>query len=473
MLLVAVTGWHTVAPLHGAPAWEGGGPAFEVSDLKSVVVSPAALPIEDQPPLPPEPSGPDEEAIPAPAPVPDGIILEDKVVPAPEEAPTISERIQSFVPDGLLPGSLMPDSLVPSSQSPLSYDSAAILEPDGTVAEAPAGYGILNRLCCLPDACWVVRAEGLALWRSAPATRPLLTTLTNYDPGPPATGTLGPTVLDANQLVSDPAAAGRLSLARVEQCGRGVDLAYLWAGNFYAQRTLPDATDSYALAYPGIYGNSWGLIPPAPPISAAQMQLVSSLQSAEFNFREPLGWGATKFLIGFRWLQWREAWSMTDQYLDPLDPTVTGTDFWRTSCLNNLYGGQIGLDSMLWNTGKGLRLEGLVKAGAYYNAAVQSSGYSYVNTFPFQSPYATATVNHPPTCSFMGEVGLTGVLPLHKNLDLRVGYVGMWLAGLAQPTRQLSGQTLIPSAAYEPAGTLTTNGSVILQGVSLGLEGRW
>jgi hypothetical protein len=49
----------------------------------------------------------------------------------------------------------------------------------------------------------------------------------------------------------------------------------------------------------------------------------------------------------------------------------------------------------------------------------------------------------------------------------------MWLTGLAQPTRQLSGQTLIPSPAYTPQGSLTTNGSVILQGVSLGLEGRW
>jgi hypothetical protein len=96
-----------------------------------------------------------------------------------------------------------------------------------------------------------------------------------------------------------------------------------------------------------------------------------------------------------------------------------------------------------------------------------------VNTAPFQSPYATITVNHPPTCSFVGEVGLTGVVPLSKNLDQRCGYFGMWLTGLAQPTRQLSGQVLIPSGVNEPEGTLTTNGSVVLQGVSLGLEGRW
>ena len=63
------------------------------------------------------------------------------------------------------------------------------------------------------------------------------------------------------------------------------------------------------------------------------------------------------------------------------------------------------------------------------------------------------------------------MIPLRRNLDLRCGYFGLWLQGLAQPTRQLSGQTL---NQIDPAsGTLTTNGGVVLQGVSLGLEGRW
>jgi hypothetical protein len=56
-------------------------------------------------------------------------------------------------------------------------------------------------------------------------------------------------------------------------------------------------------------------------------------------------------------------------------------------------------------------------------------------------------------------------------LDFRFGYFGLWLSGIAQPTQQLSTQTLTPG---QPAvGTLTTNGGVVAQGVSLGLEGRW
>ena len=440
-----------------APAWEGGGRAIEVSDLPSVVVGTAPRSADGESPLPPEPGAPEDIGLPDPA---DARGEEEGIMVPP---PSLGERLQEFVP---------------SSPAFMSYDSAASVEADGSVVPGSTWHGIADRLQCYDDACWIMRVEALALWRSSPSSRPLFTTLSDYTPGTispstPPTGTIGPTVLDANQLMSDPAAAGRLSLARIDDCGRGFDVGYLWAGTFYAQRSLPTLTDGYALASPGIYGNSWGLIPPAPPINAAEAQLVSSLQSAEINYREPLGWGANRLLLGFRWFQWRETLSVTDQFSDPYDPAVTGTDSFRTSALNNLYGGQIGLDSMLWNSGKGLRLEGLVKAGAYYNAGVQSSGYSYVDTAPFQSPYATITVNHPPTCSFVGEVGLTGVVPLSKNLDLRCGYFGMWLTGLAQPTRQLSGQVLIPTGVNEPKGTLTTNGSVVLQGVSLGLEGRW
>jgi hypothetical protein len=57
-------------------------------------------------------------------------------------------------------------------------------------------------------------------------------------------------------------------------------------------------------------------------------------------------------------------------------------------------------------------------------------------------------------------------MPITRNLDFRVGYLGLWLQGLAQPTNQA--QSTDPAAA-----TLNTTGTLILQGLSLGLEGRW
>jgi len=307
-----------------------------------------------------------------------------------------------------------------------------------------------------------VRADAILLFRGPPASRPLFTT---YDP---ATFTTGPVVFNANQLGSDPLAAPRIAVQRVDECGHGVEGAFLYAGNFYGRSTLPFVSNGYAVAPPGIYGNTWGV--DNTPLSAAESTLLANLYSAEVNLYSRRGFGATRFLAGFRWLQWGEKWTMTDQFSDPLDPTVIGTDSYRTNCINNLYGGQIGLDTLLWNRGNGFRVESLVKAGAYYNAAAQSSAYDYVTNVPFGFS-RQVSVNSPAACSFVGEVGLTAVIPLRRNIDLRCGYFGLWLEGIAQPLNQLSGQTL--TQIDEPAGTLNTKGTVVVQGLSLGLEGRW
>ena len=436
ILIVGMAAWALSGNfLAAAPAWESGGRPYEVSDLQSVVVAPRPTVADGQPPLPPEPDSAEEIGMPAPVNVPDDVVIEDA------EVPSLTDRMQEFIP---------------SAPDVLTFDSAVAIEPDGTVVPCSTKRGFWDCLPCCEDACWVARFEAIALWRNAPASRPLFNT---FDP---VAQTVGPTAFNANQLQSDPLAAPRLTIARLDECGRGFEAAYLYAGNFYSQRSLPTVQNGYAVATPGIYGNPYG--PNATPISSAQEQLTGTLQSAEINFREPLGWGSTRFLAGFRWLQWWETWSMVGV---PSDPTTFGTDTWGNNSNNNLYGGQIGLDSMLWNSGKGFRLEGLVKAGAYYNAASQTSTYSNDVT-PVNG---SITVNSPAGAAFVGEVGLTGVVPLRRNLDLRVGYFGLWLQGLAQPTQQLSGQTL--SATLPPSGTLTTNGGVILQGVSLGLEGRW
>jgi len=451
ILIVGVAAWTLSGGFLGAaPAWESGGRSFEASDLQSVVVAAQPTPADGQPPLPPEPESAEEVGLPTPA----EVISEDEEVPSVGDTVggSLGERIQEFIP---------------SVPSVMTYDSAVAIEPDGTVVPSSKWPTSTDWLSGCAEACWTVRFDAIALWRSAPASRPLYTTF-NVD-----TQTAGPTVFNANQFQSDPLAAPRLTIARLDECGRGFDASYLYAGTFYSERSLPLVTNGYAFAAPGIYNNDWG--PDNTPLSAAQEQLTSSLQSAEINFREPLGWGATTFLVGFRWFQWRENWAMTDQFENPENPSTTGTDNWRTNCMNNLYGGQIGLDSVLWNRGQGgMRLEGLVKAGAYYNAANQSSAYDYLSYqggAPIFGFSRAITVNGPAGTAFTGEVGLTGVVPLRRNLDLRVGYFGLWLSGLAQPTRQLSGQTL--NQFDPPSGTLTTNGSVVLQGVSLGLEGRW
>lgn len=333
----------------------------------------------------------------------------------------------------------------------------------------PDQPGLVQNLLACKQRCWIGRFDSLLLWRSAPSSRPIYT---QFDFG---TGQAGPVVLNANQLHSDPLAAPRISLFRPDGCGYAREVTYIYAGNFYSGRSLPTVSQGYAFASPGIYGNPWGNQPGAPALSTVDAKLIASLQSLEFNARTPFLWDMAQFLFGFRWVQWQENFSSNEQFTDPRAPAIPGVGRYETDCINDLYGGQIGIDSLLLTTRSGVRFEGLVKAGAYYNAAVQRSSYAYTyaDVPPFTFEKAVRVGESPAGASFVGEVGLTGVIPLRSNLDFRVGYFGLWLESIAQPVNQLSGQDLTQPQIVPATGSLTTTGGVVVHGLALGLEGRW
>ena len=321
--------------------------------------------------------------------------------------------------------------------------------------------GLFQKLWCLcrqleSDGGWTGRVDALILSRNAPSNRPLYT----FNPA-----TAG-TALNANQLESIAAVGPRLSIFHGDKCRKSWEGTYIYSGGFVADKSLIRTAGGYLTAPPGIYGND---SPPINNLDTASARLTSSLQSAELNRRWAIG-PCSQFLAGFRWLNWQESLSITDAYAIN-DPANAGQDLYNTNTFNNLYGGQIGLDTLLWAPSKHFHLEGLVKAGAYYNSASQSSA---IQQLQGGVPYYTSAVNvgrSPATCAFVGELGMTGVVSINRNLDFRFGYFGLWLTSLAQPSNQLSGQTL--TQALPALGSLTTNGNVVLQGLSLGLEGRW
>jgi hypothetical protein len=191
------------------------------------------------------------------------------------------------------------------------------------------------------------------------------------------------TALNANQLESIAAVGPRLSLFHKDSCGNASwESTYIYSGGFVSERSLPPSVAGYLTAPPGIYGND---SPPVNSLDAASARLTSSLQSAELNRR--WGWGScTQFLAGFRWLQWQENLAVSDVYA--ASTPSFGQDVYTTGCYNNLFGGQIGLDTALWQPSKHFRLEGLVKAGAYYNSAYQSSSYqNYVGGVPVSGEF--------------------------------------------------------------------------------------
>ena len=292
------------------------------------------------------------------------------------------------------------------------------------------------------NACWIGRADALLLWRNSPPGGPLV----NGNPLIPGSG------LTAAGMESTPAAGPRFSIFRVNNCtGKGIEATYLRAANFRSLRPLA-GQGPYELAAPAIYGNT------GPAFASANADLGARLQSFEFNRHHCITQNV-RFLAGFRWIEWQEQFSM-----QTYDAVLAPTNYFQTNCFNDLYGGQIGLDGRLLAT-PWMRVDSVVKAGAYYNLGTASSLYTAAGTTT--GAYASGS---PLSGAFAGEVGLTGVIPLTCCLDFRFGYFGLWLSGIAQPTRQLAGQVL---PGPPTVATINANGGVILQGVSLGLEGRW
>ncbi|MEN9667681.1 MAG: hypothetical protein RLZZ326_4044, partial [Planctomycetota bacterium] len=155
----------------------------------------------------------------------------------------------------------------------------------------------------------------------------------------------------------------------------------------------------------------------------------------------------------FRWVEWQESFSL-----------LTGPERFGARAINSLYGHQWGLEGVLWRPTTALALEGVAKAGIYGNVSKQDSLLASSGGL---SSIATDTAR----VAFVGETGLTGSWQVREWLRARAGYQALWLGGIASATNQLQGQSL--AAGSPQRGSTNTGGSVVLQGVSLGLEAHW
>ena len=117
---------------------------------------------------------------------------------------------------------------------------------------------------------------------------------------------------------------------------------------------------------------------------------------------------------------------------------------------------------MIWNDGGPFTLNGVGKAGVYYNHQ------AYQATQVTSSLGNSALADNKDTVSFLGELGVNASLALTNWLSWRTGYSVFWLGGVATPANQL-GRTDIAAATT----SVGPYGSVLLHGVTTGLEARW
>jgi len=303
------------------------------------------------------------------------------------------------------------------------------------------------------DPLWTGRTDALLLWRDAPQSQPL------FDFIQPS-GEAGGVALDASGFQSGMAAGPRFALFRHTGDMGAVEFNFLRVQSFSATRTLPPTDPGYYDTYPhGLY--CCDTFVPRSDVSGA---LLSSLQSAEVNRRFPtdgrLGW-----LMGFRWVEWNDSLGLETVTQPEGFPAFSNSYLSRTS--NDLYGMQIGADSILYGLGRAFRVEGIGKAGVYYNDARQSSRFA--TTAGDGETLAVSTGAG--RAAFVGELGVTGVYDITERLSLRAGYAIFWLGGLALAPAQYGVNELCPESPIR--GATDTAGSVVVQGLSLGLEGRW
>lgn len=303
---------------------------------------------------------------------------------------------------------------------------------------------------------WIFQADALALWRSAPSSLPLFQ---SWDED---TQAYGLTALNANQFQSPMAAGPRFRLAWEPSAGGGLETSYLRVQSFESAQSRPFSSLGYAIAETTtIYGNTWTAL------DAIESRLTADFQSAELLARLNTSRDWLTCTAGFRWVEWNEGLEISTPYRFGIPP-VSLTDAYATDVSNSLYGLQVGLEARRMAAGGRLSLEGIAKAGVYGNEARQSSRYVAIDPeFPFAAAVSTSVLR----TAGVGEIGLAVGWQVTPILACRVGYAAFWLAGLATAPEQLAGQTLVEG---EPVvGSTFTGGSVLMQGLTLGLEGRW
>lgn len=304
---------------------------------------------------------------------------------------------------------------------------------------------IINR--CLGPACprWVGQADVLLLWQGNVPATPLL----NVDADP------FPVALAGDQIPYVMGTGPRTAIIfNIDQC-HGIEANYFNAGNFSANREFTAPADAQ-LAWAGLGGYAIG------GIDSGTASTAGRIQSFELNWRRYNG-GSITWLAGFRWIEWNDSLNVTDNWTDD---TGQGTDALSAQSVNNLYGGQIGVDAVLLTLFDVVRFNGVAKAGVYGNMDAGSTVVvesSDPNRIPPTGYYATRN-----STGFFGEVGVNGTVRLTNHLFWRAGYNFFWIGGLATSLNQVNAFDMTV-----PSGTLNTAGSVFLQGVNTGIEAVW
>jgi hypothetical protein len=330
---------------------------------------------------------------------------------------------------------------VPAGEAGQSDPAAwAVSEP------APAG-GVTMANAAATAFCprWDLAVDALMLWQGNAQNLPLFL------------DSAGGTALNAQDLQTQMAGGARVGLMRYVDDSHAIEGNYFQARPFNATGTAPANGGPYQLTNTGDLAFN--------DIDSATVSSSGWIQSAELNWRKCVCYSPISWIAGFRWVELN---SRTNVDYDFTNPDPFGSGSIDTAAGNNLYGGQMGADMRLWNARGRWRVNGIGKAGVFYNSASfqrSSAGFTYADGTPFPLGTVAATADQ---TAFFGEVGLNTTWWVTNWLAWRAGYTVMWVSGVAVAAEQL------PLNNFgEGTASLDTDGSVLLHGVTTGIEARW
>ena len=311
---------------------------------------------------------------------------------------------------------------------------------------------------CGPPCCpkWIFQADALFLWQNNIASRPLF-----------LDSATGATVLDSNDISPSVGVGPRFALFHNFNKCNAFEANYFIVPSLTGTASLPTVARGYEQQkLHGLVYND---------INDATVNTDSQIQSLELNYRRRRG--VATFLAGFRYVEWLSTMQINDTFtsITPGVAPFSGADVFTTTTGNELYGGQLGCDLMLWNRGQRIRVNGVGKGGIFFNQASQQSN---VNTTapagsPGFTPINTTISQSIQQTSFFGEIGGNATVDLTNWLSWRIGYNVFWLSGVATPANQLSVATVDPGTGNVATNGINTSGSVLLHGVNTGVEARW
>lgn len=144
--------------------------------------------------------------------------------------------------------------------------------------------------------------------------------------------------------------------------------------------------------------------------------------------------------------------------------------FWNGATTNQMNGVQATMDASLLQRGA-FTLEGVARTGVFFNRMSGSVREVYAASGGDNSVYGRTFSDQRDTVSFVGNLGLNGVVRLTDHIRLRGGYEVMILTNTAQAGNQAGGVTYngLGTASYTVQGGST----VILHGARAGVEVVW